>query len=387
MKIEITIFRPKTHLPRIVPIKTIKNRSTESSGIQIRNFLSLTMFKARRTYWFAQVGGWALLSLLIFSASVFSNQKVNFGSVIISASCFFIFGMILSHFMRYFFIRMNWLNVRLPKLMVRVLLTSILVSIIMSFLNILVSHLISGAYIQLYLVEFSLDVFATLVFFILWNSVYFTFHFFQRSKEQEVSNLKLTASHNEIELKNLRSQLNPHFLFNSLNSIRALVDIEPELAKESITKLSHLLRKSLVLGSEKLVTLEDELAVVQDYLDLEKVRFEERLIIHHDINDRLNVIKIPPFAIQTLVENALKHGVSKLINGGEVWIRTMESETTYCIEVENTGVLVPNTQKSTGIGVANTIRRLELQYKGKSHFELFQTENNTVIARIKINKL
>lgn len=345
------------------------------------------MIKARRTYWFAQIGGWALLSLLIFSASVFSNQRVDFGAVIISTFFFFVFGIVLSHFMRNFFIRMNWLVLRLNRLIIRVLLTSIVVSILMLFLNTIVSHMINGTSLKLYWLEFSLDVFATLIFFILWNSVYFTFHFFQRTKEQEVNNLQITASHNEIELKNLRSQLNPHFLFNSLNSIRALVDIEPNLAKDNITKLSNLLRKSLVLGSEQLVSLEEELNVVQDYLDLEKVRFEERLLVHQELDYRMQNIKIPPFILQTLVENALKHGISKLIDGGEVWIRTLESEMYYTIEVENTGKLVPSTKNSTGIGISNTVRRLELQYKDRSHFELVQSENNTVIARIKISKI
>ncbi len=288
--------------------------------------------------------------------------------------------------MRYFLFSMGWLNVRLSNLIPRVLITSIVVAAIMSLLNMLVSHFVSKTPFKFSIVEFSLDVSATLIFFVLWNSVYFTFHFFQRSREQEVSNLQLTASHNEIELKNLRSQLNPHFLFNSLNSIRALIDIEPYRAQENITKLSNLLRKSLIIGSEQLVPLEEELSIVRDYLDLEKVRFEERLEIIQELDPQVMNFLIPPFILQTLVENALKHGISQLIEGGTVWIRVKKWGESILLEVENNGNLRSTRKDSIGIGISNTLRRLELQYKGKALFELKQNTPNTVIAIIEIKE-
>ncbi len=307
--------------------------------------------------------------------------------IVISSACFFVFGIALTHLMRFFFIKMGWLNMRLTNLIPRVIITSIVVAAIMSLLNILVSHLISKTSLKFSVVEFSLDVCVTLIFFVLWNSVYFTFHFFQRSREQEVNNLQLTASHNEIELKNLRSQLNPHFLFNSLNSIRALIDIEPYRAQENITKLSNLLRKSLIIGSEQLVPLDEELSIVQDYLDLEKVRFEERLEIKQEFDVTVMNFLIPPFMLQTLVENALKHGVSQLIEGGTVWIRVKKIDDSMILEVENTGNLRSNKKDSIGIGISNTLRRLELQYRGKATFNLKQNTPNTVIAIIEIKEI
>lgn len=351
------------------------------------------MFKAKRTYWLAQIGGWALLSLLIFSASIFSNQKIELRMMLISTGCFFVLGITLTHLMRYFFIRMGWLNMRLTNLISRILITSLVVAAIMAFLNSMISHFLLNINskepipFKLSFVEFLLECSATLIFFILWNGVYFTFHFFRRSKEQEVNNLQLTASHNEMELKNLRSQLNPHFLFNSLNSIRALIDIEPYRAQENITKLSNLLRKSLIIGSEQLVPLEEELLIVQDYLDLEKVRFEERLNVVFEIDKQVTNVLIPPFILQTLIENALKHGIGQLINGGTVWIRAKKTAQDIVLEVENTGSLRAGKKDSTGIGVSNTLRRLELQYRGKARFNLRQNTPNTVIAIIEIKEL
>lgn len=342
------------------------------------------MFKARKTYWLAQIGGWALLSLLIFFASISTDPNVNLKLISISTACFFVYGIILTHFMRFFYIKMGWLKMRLTNIILPVILTSIVFSIFMSSLNNYTSLYLSNKAKDITPTEVVLDIAATLVFFILWNSVYFTFHFFQRSREQEVNNLQLTASHNEIELKNLRSQLNPHFLFNSLNSIRALIDLDPNQAKDNVTKLSGLLRKSLILGKEQLVSLEEELAIVKDYLDLEKVRFEERLNIEVILEPGINEVQIPPFILQTLVENSLKHGIGNLVNGGSVWIRTKKRGNSLRLEVENDGKLIHSATK--GIGIENTERRLELQYKGKASFSIKELDNR-VLATIEINEV
>jgi LytS/YehU family sensor histidine kinase len=130
--------------------------------------------------------------------------------------------------------------------------------------------------------------------------------------------------------------------------------------------------------------LEEELSIVQDYLDLEKVRFEERLEIVQQLDPKVTHLLIPPFILQTLVENALKHGISQLIEGGTVWIRTKKLGESIILEVENNGNLRSTRKDSMGIGISNTLRRLELQYKGKAHFQLKQNTPNTVIAIIEI---
>jgi LytS/YehU family sensor histidine kinase len=148
--------------------------------------------------------------------------------------------------------------------------------------------------------------------------------------------------------------------------------LDPDQAKINVTKLSGLLRKSLILGKEQLVTLEEELAIVNDYLDLEKVRFEERVTIFQEHDQSLLNRQIPPFILQTLVENAIKHGVSKRIEGSTIWIRSYMDYDVAKLEVSNEGNLEHN--EDAGIGIANTMRRLELQYRGKAHFELFEKD-------------
>lgn len=343
------------------------------------------MFKAKKVYWLAQFGGWLILSMLLFASSLAYTEKNGpvkavSNELIISTLIFFLLGIVLTHIMRFCFLLFGWLNLRLSPLVPRAVLASVFFAALMALVTNLLAHWLRPDENPLKWLNILLDIGATSMFFTLWNSVYFTFHFFQRSREQEVNNLQLTASHNEIELKNLRSQLNPHFLFNSLNSIRALIDIDPKQAQVNITKLSSLLRKSLILGKEHLVSLSEELAIVQDYLDLEKVRFEERVqvIQQHDLS--LMELQIPPFIIQTLVENAFKHGIAQQINGGTIWIRTERFGNNVMITVENTGQL--DLERGIGIGIENTIRRLELQFGSKGKFELKAGESETVIAQI-----
>ena len=195
--------------------------------------------------------------------------------------------------------------------------------------------------------------------------------------------MELKASNRESELKNLRSQLNPHFLFNSLNSIRALVDLEPAKAKVSITTLSNLLRQSLVLGREHQISLEQELELAKNYLALEKVRFEERLQVLWELTPGLENFQVPPFTLQMMVENAIKHGISNLKDGGVVKVIVNENSEAVTIEVNNSGTL--NSVVDIGVGVQNIKKRLLLQYGDKAEFLLFE-ENGNVVSRMNIKK-
>ena len=119
---------------------------------------------------------------------------------------------------------------------------------------------------------------------------------------------KYEASMVQIELNHLKSQLNPHFIFNALNSIRALVDENPGKSKQAINQLANILRNSLASDKKGLTKFEDELKIVKDYLGLEHIRFEERLRAEFDIHPDSHLFHVPPLMIQTLVENGIKHG-------------------------------------------------------------------------------
>ena len=344
------------------------------------------MLNSQKFYWLAQFGGWTgYFGLIALSTYTREPDRLTW-MYFLNLAILIVSGILMTHAQRFVFIKLGWLNLRLPPLIPRLLVSSSLCAIIIGAID-FVSDYYSGLMDPSKpLFEFSkviLSLFAILILVLTWNAIYFTFHFFQKSRNQEISNLELAASNKESELKNLRSQLNPHFLFNSLNSIRALVDIDPVKAKKSITTLSNLLRQSLVLGKENLVSLESELGVAKSYLDLERVRFEERLQVDWEIDTNLKDFQVPPFSLQMMVENAIKHGISNLKEGGIVKIKAYSDKERVCIQVVNSGSL--REVLGLGVGIQNIQQRLELQYGDNASFALRELPDNYVEALMCFN--
>lgn len=340
------------------------------------------MLNAKKFYWPAQFGGWIAYCGLL-TLSVYTNNPESLSSTFfINMAVLIVSGIVVTHVQRLFFIKMGWLDLRLPALLPRLLISSFISSFIIASIFYASDYLTNLDDAQSDPIEISdllVNVLAVLVLVLFWNAIYFTFHFFQKSRNQEISNLELAASKRESELKNLRSQLNPHFLFNSLNSIRALVDIDPVKAKSSITTLSNLLRQSLLLGKENKVELAEELKVAKSYLDLEKIRFEERLQVSWEIDNELEHFMIPPFSLQMMIENAIKHGISNLKEGGEVVVKAYRADHSVNVEVINSGTL--KTVVDLGVGIQNVKQRLQLQYGEKANFSLTE-QDGVVISKM-----
>ena len=340
------------------------------------------MLNAKRFYWMAQILGWCAYSGLL-TLSVYTNNPERLtGIFFINIFVLIASGVIATHLQRVVFIKLGWLDMRLPKLLPRLIISSFATSVVIATIDILSDYVTNINNIQansIFISDVIVSVFAVLILVLAWNAIYFTFHFFQKSRNQEISNLELAASKRESELKNLRSQLNPHFLFNSLNSIKALVDLDPVKAKSSVTTLSNLLRQSLMLGKENSVTLADELKVAKSYLDLEKIRFEERLQVSWEIDDSLESFQIPPFSLQMMIENAIKHGISHLKEGGMVTVKAYKLNKAVCIEVQNSGNL--RQVVDLGVGIQNVKQRLSLQYGNLAVFSL-EEKNGNVYAKM-----
>lgn len=337
--------------------------------------------KARSIYWIAQFSGWMAYASLLFIAIVNREKEIQLATIV-SVSLWVFFGVGVTHAQRFFFIRMGWLDMRLPNLVPRVIVSSTISAIVIYACLFGADYFLgfdNGSEEDFTLSNIILGIISMGVLVLFWNAIYFTFHFFQKSRKQEVSNLELTASNRESELKNLRSQLNPHFLFNSLNSIRALVDIEPAKAKTSITTLSNLLRQSLLLGKQNMVTVEQELDVVRSYLNLEKIRFEERLNVQWEIDDSLLTREIPPFSIQMMAENAVKHGISNLKEGGVIIISIVRTEVGFALQLTNSGELGKTVD--LGVGIQNIKQRLKLQFGSNAVYSL-QEVDSQVVAKI-----
>ncbi len=346
--------------------------------------------RKRTVYWILQVGGWMIWSVVLGLWNYIYFKLDPFPTSTITL-VLFVGGLALSHFFRSLILSWDWLKMNVYKLLPRVLLASLVFSILNS--------LFIASFIDIYLDDYLNKIlvwpFASLIGFIsyffilylLWSAIYLTYHFLVNYEKQEIKNLRLSAANKEMELNNLKNQLNPHFMFNALNSIRALIDEDPKLAEDSLTRFSSLLRNTLIAGKKELITLEDEMSVVKNYLALEKIRYEERLNCSIDIPKANMHNKIPPFLIQTLVENGIKHGISKLPAGGNISVEVIEKNmTTLCIKVINDGHFDELSIPDTGIGLANSKKRLELLF-GKVASLNISNRNNEVVALVELPKI
>ena len=258
------------------------------------------MRNKKRVYWSLQIGGWLLYALVQIISNGVASGSVNPKRVLFFGFEAFLL-LLLTHGFRYFLKRWQWLFLNIPKLISRILVSAFMLGLITYFLRLPMSLLL-GVFDQQVAFDteriFGLTSVYTVIFF-LWSVLYFTYHYFDRYSKS----LKYEASMIEIELNNLKSQLNPHFIFNALNSIRALVDENPAKSKQAINQLSNILRSSLASDKKGLTKFEDELKIVKDYLGLETIRFEERLRTEFDIHPDSQKYLVPPLMIQTLVEN------------------------------------------------------------------------------------
>ncbi len=195
--------------------------------------------------------------------------------------------------------------------------------------------------------------------------------------------IKLEGLVRELELKTIKAHINPHFIFNALNSIRALIDENPQRARRAITELSNILRSSLNAEKGETVSLDEELKIVKDYLELENMRFEDRLKVEYIIDEDTLNQQVPPMMLQTLVENAIKHGISRQMRGGVVRIISDFTENYHELAVQNTGHLNGGSLTG-GFGLSSTQDRLNLLYGEKAVFEIKQVNDNLVEAKVLI---
>lgn len=219
----------------------------------------------------------------------------------------------------------------------------------------------------------------------IWMLAFHLYHFARLRIESTRESARLQIANREAALNNLSAQLNPHFFFNALNTIKSLVSSDPRQARRAVDLLSELIRESLYRKeNDLLIPLQEEISLVNDYLELEKIRLEHRLVYAVDVPDMLLQKKIPRWCIQTLVENAVKHGIAKTPGGGEIFIRIHDEPDALCIMVENPGLLSDTSDLSGGIGLTNLKERLCLHYRTGASVMLCQAEAGTVQALLRI---
>ena len=359
-------------------------------------------------YWLFQLSGWGFLIFLGLLQEFQAENSIALSSLIQSLIVFCL-GIGVSHSYRYFIIQRDWLSNNVVKAIPRIIFASIAIGTIFYGIEIIMVYVkeatniageketlsrffggrdenMSSSFVAL---RITLAIINNALLFFIWSVIYFGYHFFERSRQQEIERLQWAASINETELNNLKAQLNPHFMFNAMNSIRALVEEDPILCKKAITQLSNLLRNTLQTGKRRVVLIEEEMKIVKDYLALEKIRYEERLNVEIQLEDGIEKCLVPPLLLQTLVENAIKHGVSMTRKGGTLRVVGSFQEDELHITILNDGKYHPKPNEGVGIGLKNSIKRLEILYGDKGSIEISNVDNHVetkvIIPREKIN--
>lgn len=225
--------------------------------------------------------------------------------------------------------------------------------------------------------------------FLLLSGIFFTviaitiFYYFHLSENRKFQHLSEKQARTAAELTSLRTRINPHFLFNTLNSISGLIHNRPDEADDMLQQLSELLRYNLNAAEVNETELKRELQAVQDYLNIEKIRFGERL--NFTISNELDNFNLPPLILLTLVENGIKHGVSKVVEGGRVELKAFKENGNTHFSVFSTGKLDLE-QTEPGFGLKALKDLLEMHYKGNANFSL-ENHKDGVLAKIIINQL
>jgi len=338
----------------------------------------------KKAYWICQLTGWTVLALVnVFFTLTFGYISWPKAVEILYRS---FVGISLTHIFKDIIRKNNWLNLPLKNVVPRILITNILTGILMSLVFFIVysganHYNFSNFKVSLLLV----DAFRITSTLLLWTLIYFAVHYFENYRQVQIESLIWEAAVKDFELKTLKSQLNPHFMFNALNSIRALIEIDPKNAQTAVTKLSNILRYSLKMERVETVPLGEEMQAVTDYLALESVRFEERLRYNIEIDPKTVSLEIPPMMIQTLVENGIKHGISKITAGGCINVKTELNNSFLHIRIKNNGQINNlDLQHATGFGISNTKHRLHLLYGENASFSINNESKNEVLAELVI---
>ena len=343
----------------------------------------------KRAYWWCQLGGWGLWSA--FGTVLY--LLVGLDATPLDLVLMFIGtigpGIAITHAYRAYLRAHGWTELPLRRLAPRVLGAVVLISAAWNVVQIGLVQIgllpeVAGDASMLYdPADLVLALAGGSMILLIWSILYLGIHYFWSYRQAEIDRLEMEVQSRDAKLDALKLQLNPHFLFNSLNSVRALVTEDPEQAKTMITRLARLLRTTLKSSKTVTVPLRKELALVRTYLELEAVRLEERLAYRIDAPPEVHSQPVPPMLVQTLVENAIKHGIATRTEGGVVRVDARLKHDALQLRVTNTGQLCDD-DETGGVGLQNVRERLHLLFGDDAALTLQMDGPESVLAEARL---
>ena len=344
----------------------------------------------RPSFWHLQVGGWTLYALATAVSYIpFRHMREQ-----VDYRIAFICSTFLASFLLHAYCRFLWRrSTPLASALVRTVGFSYLLGVLCTVVSAVIAlHLADDRAPLSWSMVISRAFEATIVL-IAWSALYFGIKHYATVEEQRSRLLASEAAARdaqlqvrEAQLRALCYQLQPHFLFNTLNAISSLVvSRQSEMATEMISKLAGLLRNTLSFPEANAVTLREELAVTEEYLSIEQIRFGRRLTVSQNVSSEAYEAEVPRFLLQPIVENAIRHGIARRPDGGEVVIRASANEGQLRIEVENdrTESTMPLVD-GHGLGLTNTRSRLETLYGERADITVSGALHNRFLVAIQL---
>lgn len=352
--------------------------------------------RSQRAYWICQLGGWGAYGVARFSIGILLVQ-IPWSRLAADIVILHGVGLGATHGLRWLATRNGWRALRWPQLTWRILVWSALagvpVGVLTHYMAIDVLNdpsvavpegTLVGGFDVTTALRASFQMMNWAITFVAWFVAYFVIVRLRTQREAELRQSEIARALQLAELRLLKSQLNPHFLFNALNTVRSLIPHDPTRAQDAVTRLANTLRYTLNSTRDELVSFAQELEIVKDYLELEVTRFEERLRVEYEIAPEAQGLTMPVMLLQTVVENAIKHGIAALPDGGVVRIRASMRNGALSIEVENPTPGTPSERALDGIGLKNAAERLRLLFGGRASVELNLDKPNLATTRITI---
>ena len=337
----------------------------------------------QRLFWILNVTGWVGYTVAAWLGALAHEKPESYSAVILATA---IVGFLATLAMRYLYRRL-WASSPLM-LGLGMIVTCYTIALGWRWLqNILYYDWVKNSWQPEELMDYVGGVLGSFYILLCWSGLYFGIKYYQQLQEQTEQTLKATAAAHQAQLKMLRYQLNPHFLFNTLNAISTLIlDGANETANKAVARLSDFLRYTLDNDPMTRVTLGSELAALDLYLEIEKVRFGDRLIIEKYIESAAMPALVPSLILQPLIENAIKYAITPYEEGGTLRISARVQRGTLVMQVSDTGPGLGNgieNKKSSGVGLKNTRERLQQLYGEHQAFTL--APNDPSGLRITIN--
>ncbi|WP_420456929.1 sensor histidine kinase [Rubrivirga sp.] len=341
-----------------------------------------------RLYWTCQLSGWGLYAAVNLALAVayggFSETALAFS---VGASAL---GLGATHALRAVIRRRGWLTLGVGPAAVRLTAASVVAACAMAAVaegGVRLAAALGWAEAPASVLLGAAVNWSFLV--LLWSLVYGGVHGVRRWQRAErerahadAERWRFQALAREAELRALQAQVNPHFLFNSLNTVRALVGEDPDAARRAVTELADLLRYALASGRRPTVPLADEVEAVRRYLALEALRFEDRLDARVSVDPDALAARVPPMVIQTLVENGIKHGIGQTAEGGVLRVEARAEAGVVRVVVESPGRLDPDAEPESGLGLANATERLRRLCGEHAALVVRQSDPATVRAEV-----